>query len=138
MLTPLQGVNPLATITALAERSVDLIAKKGGLTVATSKNGRLDLFGQPARFFGFTPDMVAASKSSEGGVRFTEVMTGHIYIGDGIDDFDTAENLAKGAASFARLYISVDAPNDRTINACDRGIQRCRRLPRIGDRKCDT
>ncbi|KAJ7484654.1 hypothetical protein FB451DRAFT_1169687 [Mycena latifolia] len=49
------GVNPFATITALAERSVDLIANNDGLTVNTSKNGRLNLFGKPARSFAVDP-----------------------------------------------------------------------------------
>lgn len=115
-LTHLQGVNPFATITALVERSVDVIAKKDGLNVATSKNGRLNLFGRPARSFALAPDIVASRKgthsasSSEGGVRFTEILDGHIHIGDSIDDFRIAENVAKGAASSARLYITVDVP----------------------------
>jgi hypothetical protein len=46
---------------------------------------------------------------SKGGVRFTEIMDGHIYIGDDISDFIVAENVAKGASSSARFYLSVDA-----------------------------
>ncbi|CAK7234399.1 hypothetical protein SCUCBS95973_008922 [Sporothrix curviconia] len=42
------GVNPLATIAALAERSVDLYAQSRGLAVRTDSNGLLDLFGKPA------------------------------------------------------------------------------------------
>ncbi|KAL1897428.1 hypothetical protein Sste5346_004165 [Sporothrix stenoceras] len=42
------GVNPFATITALAERSVDLYAKSRGLTIREGDNGLLDLFGKPA------------------------------------------------------------------------------------------
>ncbi|KAJ6568346.1 hypothetical protein DFH09DRAFT_983153 [Mycena vulgaris] len=107
------GVNPFATITALAERSVDLIANDNGLTVSTLKNGRLDLFGKPATSFALTADMVAASKAiqsaaaSGGGIRFTEIMDGHIHIGY-IDDFVVAENIAKGASSSARFHLSVD------------------------------
>jgi hypothetical protein len=44
-----------------------------------------------------------------GGVRFTEVMQGYIHVGDDIADFDVAERKARGAASAAQLYLSVDA-----------------------------
>lgn len=42
------GVNPFATITALAERSIDLYAKSRGLHIRTDDNGLLNLFGKPA------------------------------------------------------------------------------------------
>ncbi|CAK7209459.1 hypothetical protein SBRCBS47491_000450 [Sporothrix bragantina] len=42
------GVNPFATITALAERSVELYAQSRGLAIRTDSNGMLDLFGKPA------------------------------------------------------------------------------------------
>ncbi|CAK7201000.1 hypothetical protein SEUCBS139899_003701 [Sporothrix eucalyptigena] len=42
------GVNPFATITALAERSVELYAQSRGLVIRTDSNGLLDLFGKPA------------------------------------------------------------------------------------------
>ncbi|KAL0580463.1 hypothetical protein V5O48_001533 [Marasmius crinis-equi] len=115
------GVNPLATITALAERSVDRIAlqKKWKIDLAT-RNGKLDLFGEPAQSFPLTPEMKDAAKaimcSAPGsGVRFTEIMDGHIYIGDDIDDFEVAENAAKGASSSARFYLSVDAYSVKTL-----------------------
>ncbi|KAJ7097404.1 hypothetical protein C8R44DRAFT_949487 [Mycena epipterygia] len=107
------GVNPLATITALAERSVDLIANNNGLTIDRSKNGRLDLFGKPAMYFALTPEMAAASEKirserlSEGGIRFTEVLAGYMHIGDDIDDFIVAEYIAKACSSSARLYLST-------------------------------
>ncbi|KAJ7757153.1 hypothetical protein B0H16DRAFT_1538314 [Mycena metata] len=109
------GVNPFATITALAERSVDLITKNIGATIDHSKNGKLDLFSKPARAAALTSDMLAASKAiraaspSKGGIRFTEIMDGHIYVGDDIEDFIVAENVAKGSSSSARFYLTVDA-----------------------------
>ncbi|EJT76957.1 cholesterol oxidase [Gaeumannomyces tritici R3-111a-1] len=42
------GVNPFATIAALAERCIDEYAKENHLLISTEKNGILDLFGQPA------------------------------------------------------------------------------------------
>ena len=42
------GVNPFATITALAERNVDLYAQKHGLAIKHEKNDVLDFSGDPA------------------------------------------------------------------------------------------
>jgi len=109
------GVNPFATITALAERAVHFAAhQRGWETDLETKNGRLDLFGKPAKSFALTPDMVEAQEAikasaSTSGVRFTEIMEGHIHIGDNIDDFEVAENVAKGASSAAKFYLSIDA-----------------------------
>ncbi|KAF7342089.1 FAD/NAD(P)-binding domain-containing protein [Mycena venus] len=109
------GVNPFASITALAERSVDIISQRSGALADMSPNGKLNLFGKPAKSFALSQDMVAASEairsdgSGAGGIRFTEIMDGWIAIGDDIDDFVVAENVAKGASSSARFYLSVDA-----------------------------
>ncbi|KAE9391530.1 FAD/NAD(P)-binding domain-containing protein [Gymnopus androsaceus JB14] len=107
------GVNPFATITALAERSVDYLAQSHSYTISLVKNGALDLFGKPAKSFAMTPDMIEASNALSSthtsGIRFTEIMEGHIYIGDDIDEFTVAENAAKGSSSSAKVYLSIDA-----------------------------
>lgn len=42
MIPAALGVNPFATITALAERSVELVAQKHGVTIdCTTPNGKL-------------------------------------------------------------------------------------------------
>jgi hypothetical protein len=61
-----------------------------------------------------TADMIRAEKQITdspmiGGARFTEIMDGYIYIGDGITDYECAVNAAKGSESTARFYLSVDA-----------------------------
>ncbi|KAK7452183.1 hypothetical protein VKT23_012286 [Stygiomarasmius scandens] len=116
------GVNPLATITALAERSVHMIAQQRGWEIdLVTRNERLNLFGMPARSLPLTPDMEGAVKamgsgpSTDDSMRFTEIMDGHIYIGDDIEDFTVAENAAKGASSSARFYLTVDAYNVETL-----------------------
>lgn len=108
------GVNPLATITALAERSCSALLQKNKRASDEAPNGRLDLFGLPEKALPMTDDMKEASKairSAQGseGVRFTEIMEGHIYVGDDIEDFTVADMTAMGTASFASLYVSVDA-----------------------------
>ncbi|KAJ7641620.1 hypothetical protein FB45DRAFT_825916 [Roridomyces roridus] len=109
------GVNPFATITALAERSVHYIAEQRGLTIDWSKNGRLDLFGQPAKVFSGKDDSTVVpdeeGADGEGDLRFTEIMEGHIHIGSDIDDFGLAESAGKGSASAMKLYLSVEGPN---------------------------
>ncbi|THU97328.1 FAD/NAD(P)-binding domain-containing protein [Dendrothele bispora CBS 962.96] len=116
------GVNPLATITALAERSVHLIARQKGRDIdLATRNERLNLFGTPARPLPLTPDMegtvntLGSEPSTDDSMHFTEIMDGHIYIGDDIEDFTVAENAAKGASSSARFYLSVDAYNVETL-----------------------
>ncbi|KAF2741804.1 FAD/NAD(P)-binding domain-containing protein [Sporormia fimetaria CBS 119925] len=114
------GVNPFATITALAERSVDRITRKHDLQIDQTKNNNLDLVGNPARSFPFTPDMSKASEiisnaKNATGIRFTEIMEGYIHIGYDIEDFTVAENIARGSASLGRLYLSVDAYDVETL-----------------------
>ncbi|KAK7513213.1 hypothetical protein IWZ03DRAFT_395927 [Phyllosticta citriasiana] len=113
------SVNPFATITALAERSVHLIASDRKWTIDETLNGRLDLFGSPKRSFSPTSDLAKTHKSIQlaapsDGVRFTEILQGHVHIGDNISDFAVAESVAKGCSSAARLYLSVQTPSVET------------------------
>ncbi|KAI0427418.1 glucose-methanol-choline oxidoreductase [Xylaria sp. FL1042] len=97
------GANPLATITALAERSLDLYAKRKGLTISTEKNDVLDLFGSPKHpkyrrkyclerreeqledkeeeeeIYHAHKSISYARRLKDGGFGFTEVMSGHIH-----------------------------------------------------------
>jgi choline dehydrogenase-like flavoprotein len=109
------GVNPFATITAIAERSLDFIAKKNGFTIdLETKNGKLDLLnGEPKVKWPLTKDMAEAQQAirdatGESGVRFAEVMDGYLHVGDEIEDFKVAEKYAKGVGSTARFFLSVD------------------------------
>ncbi|GME65013.1 putative glucose-methanol-choline oxidoreductase protein [Neofusicoccum parvum] len=121
------GVNPFATITALAERSLQYIATKRGWgdvqELIKEQNGPLDLFGKPKKSYAMTPDMkkterLIKSSSADSGVRFTEIMEGHMHIGGDIDDFQTAERVARGRSSAARFYLSVDAFSVRDLVQC--------------------
>lgn len=129
------GVNPFATITALAERSVEGIARKKGIEIdyettngmhqpdvsnsrleAHITTGTLNLFGQPAhplprdeRLKRATKIVEDAQAAMRDGIAFTEIMEGHIYIGDDIHDFKVAERVARGACNTARFFLSVRA-----------------------------
>jgi hypothetical protein len=56
-----------------------------------------------------------ADSPKTGGARFTEIMEGHIYIGDDIKDYKIAEEAAKSAASSAKFYLSIDAWDINTL-----------------------
>ncbi|KAF2147047.1 uncharacterized protein K452DRAFT_218057 [Aplosporella prunicola CBS 121167] len=119
------GVNPFATITALAERSIALLTRKRDWNIDfETKNGHLNLFGKPKKPSLLAPDIAEAKEvirkaGGASGVRFTEVMNGHIYLGDDIDDFVVAESVAKGSSTTARLYLSVDAYNvEDSVSRC--------------------
>ncbi|KAI9840114.1 MAG: hypothetical protein M1837_001918 [Sclerophora amabilis] len=122
------GVNPFATITALAERSVEIVSKKKGITIDyETKNGALDLFGRPAHPMSQDDDMKDAqniidestAESSEG-IEFSEIMEGHIYLGSDIDDFTIATNAARSSESGARFFLSAHAwDTDRLISRDD-------------------
>ena len=111
------GVNPFATITALAERSVEQVAVKQGITIDyETKNGELDLFGPRSRSLLLTPDLQHATQiidnaqtSNAPGTAFSEVMEGYIYPGGEIDDFRIAAEAARGVSSSARFFLSVHA-----------------------------
>ena len=111
------GVNPFATITALAERSVEQVAVKQGIKIDyKTKNGELDLFGPPGRSLALTPDLQHATQiidnaqtSNAPGTAFSEVMEGYIYAGGDIEDFSIAAESARGVSSSARFFLSVHA-----------------------------
>jgi hypothetical protein len=111
------GVNPFATITALAERSVEHVADKRRIKIDyETRNGVLDLFGPPGRSLTLTPDLQfttqiieESQRSNALGTAFSEVMEGYIYAGGDIQDFNVAADAARGVSSSARFFLSVHA-----------------------------
>lgn len=125
------GVNPFATITALAERTVEYAATEriGAMVNMKQKNAVLDLFGKPGQFeddfeliqrantFGITTatqEVENTEAAETSGIGFSEVMTGYIHVGDGIEgdkieDFETAAKTAEGLCEQARFFLSVKA-----------------------------
>ncbi|KAJ5153414.1 uncharacterized protein N7482_009892 [Penicillium canariense] len=109
------GANPFATITALAERSVELAAKKRGIDIDfDTSNGILNLYGEP-RFpvmdhadIKTTEELIDLAKDDQtSGIGFTEVMSGFIHIGDDVKDFDLATKIARSECEAARFFLSV-------------------------------
>ncbi len=97
------GANPFATITALAERSLDWYITHNELKIDTEKNDVLDLFGSPKHphdrrkhrlerlqvrleekeeeeeIYHAHKSIASARRLKDGGFGFTEVMSGHIH-----------------------------------------------------------
>ncbi|KAI1391493.1 FAD/NAD(P)-binding domain-containing protein [Hypoxylon trugodes] len=135
------GANPFATITALAERSVHMYAKKRNLTIDPTKNGILDLFGSPQhkrthgrrasifhveetvevqRIDKATKAIDGAQRMNDSGFGFTEVMSGYIHkdkglTRDNIDTYELAARTAKSLCETARFFLSVQSFNIRSI-----------------------
>lgn len=139
------GANPFATITALAERSVEAYCKKRKLEINTEKNEILDLFGEPKHQprrhthknggdFAVQHAENASVDSAENiiesavaikadGFGFTEVMSGFIHHDEKImtedtrSTYDLAYRTAKSLCESARFFLSVQAFNtNSTVN----------------------
>ena len=138
------GANPLATITALAERSVEHYAEAHDLSVSTKRNDLLDLFGEPAHPVDWdalegertradedheadTQSIRSAHRALEkasvmraSGFGFTEVMSGFLHKDgnmreDRRETYDLAYRTAKSLCESARFFLSVQSYNTQTI-----------------------
>ncbi|KAL4741653.1 hypothetical protein BDV11DRAFT_212863 [Aspergillus similis] len=103
------GINPLATITALAERSVALIAEEKGLKIdLETSNGNIDTNSQPR---------VSRSDSSRTdknrdyvstGWHFTESLEGHVAVPSSCASYAVAEREGKGSSSTMSILLTVE------------------------------
>ncbi|GKZ48512.1 hypothetical protein AbraIFM66951_000584 [Aspergillus brasiliensis] len=107
------GVNPMATIIALAERSVELIAKRREFSIDTdTPNGTLDASSQRMISRNVAHGFQDTDKSyhllSPIGWQFTEVLDGHIYLQSNDVGFDTCEALGRGSSCTMRMFLTVE------------------------------
>lgn len=137
------GANPFATITALAERSVEAYCTKNNLIIDQTKNEILNLFGEPMhhpkRHGQKTAEQMAlmqlevnsvngaahvissADVIKASGFGFTEVMSGFIHMDekgmkeDQRSTYELAYRTAKSLCESARFFLSVQAFNVNTI-----------------------
>ncbi|KAK3905343.1 cholesterol oxidase, partial [Staphylotrichum tortipilum] len=130
------GANPFATITALAERSVEAYAASQGLTINQEPNAILDLLGEPQhpapmaqpqrgrdhmRVMEEQDSISEADKVirtarelSASGFGFTEVMSGFVHhdrslVEDRRETYELAHRVAKSLCESARFFLSVQA-----------------------------
>ncbi|PWY87442.1 FAD/NAD(P)-binding domain-containing protein [Aspergillus heteromorphus CBS 117.55] len=103
------GVNPLATISALAERSLDLLAKKHGYNIdMTTTNGDLDSSSVP-RVLRQKQNISPAFEKSLASVgwQFSEVLEGHIGTQPNVD-FEISELVGKSSSSAMRMFLTIE------------------------------
>lgn len=100
-------MNPCATITALAERTCDLIAKQRGWQIDESSyiDGAETTFGIPTHAQHTNPTQLHS-------VRFDETMQGFVQPGSLFTDLESAKSAAKTGGSFARLDLRVTVRPD--------------------------
>lgn len=123
------GVNPFATITALAERSVEKVAEEFGINIdLKTKNGSLNLFAEPAyNQFEHEDDNFQVARVREiiktarddktPGIAFTEMMDGWIHFGEDAEslDFERATETAKSRGEYARFFLSARSWNTHNL-----------------------
>lgn len=103
-------MNPLATISALSERSLDFITKKAGLLIdLETKNDPLDIYSKPK----WPKDNPRQQYSSNGlptsiGWQFTEALFGHIYVGPSVKDYGLSEGMGKSSSCSIQMLLTVD------------------------------
>ncbi|KAM3452762.1 hypothetical protein MY3296_004331 [Beauveria thailandica] len=119
------GVNPIATIAALAERSVATFAERQCLVTSTQSNGTINL-DMPAS--AFQPDreptqpLTQTVKRLADPISFTELLQGYLYSGTAIKLCNTAAyeracRMANGRGQVARLLASIQL--EKTTGRCN-------------------
>lgn len=103
------GVNLLATISALSERSLSLITKKAGLTIDfESKNGILEANSKPkVSRSRHDPHSSIRQTCESTGWQFTENLFGYFSDRPGDRDFSTSESLGKGSSCTMRVLATI-------------------------------
>lgn len=84
------GLNPLHTISALAERAIALLARDHGFSIS----------------YDFSPGEVAYEKPEQPGIRFTEAMRGHVALGKDIG-FRDGERQGKEEGKALEVFLRI-------------------------------
>jgi hypothetical protein len=107
--TDIIGVNPLATISALSERSVSLIAKRSGFTIDQTENGPLDISSKPHMSRNGQGHQESIEKKPQSiGWQFTETLSGYISVKSALGSFTLSESVGKGSSCAMRMFITID------------------------------
>jgi hypothetical protein len=102
-------VNPLATISALSERSVSLVTKKAGLSIDfKTLNGPLDAKSKPKVCRDSENSQSNIEKNSNSiGWQFTEALSGNIYMGPDVKNFELSESMGKGSSCAMQMFLTI-------------------------------
>jgi hypothetical protein len=107
------GANPLATISALAERSLALLAERSKLSIdLETRNGNLDACSKPMVSRPYQYRANEAKNINEGaqsiGWQFTEILKGHICVNPNIEDFAVSETSGKGSSCAMQMCLTIE------------------------------
>ncbi|CAI7568320.1 unnamed protein product [Penicillium glandicola] len=103
------GVNPLATISALSERSVSLITEKSGLSIdLETENQPLNADSKPSVSWDFQDQDSTKRAPQSIGWQFTEIMHGYISMGSNIGNFALSERVGKGSSCAMRMFLTIE------------------------------
>ncbi|KAK9235613.1 Alpha/Beta hydrolase protein, partial [Lipomyces kononenkoae] len=117
------GVNPFLTITALAERTVELAAKDRGWVISPRRITQAIDFKSPAYAPPRPLRQVVRNRPgiipSQGGIAFSEVMKG--YFGTDLlsDDYHTAESQGRASSSTMEVFLTIIAYDLRALVELD-------------------
>lgn len=115
LLLNIIGVNPLATISALSERSVDLITKKNGLSIdLMSRNEPLNIHSTPK----VSNDHQCRQDSTKSGPtsigwQFTETLSGHIYMGPNFKHDELFEDMGRDCSCAMQMLLTIEICKNR-------------------------
>lgn len=105
----LTGVNPLATISALSERSVNLITERSGLSIDLETNNQpLNAYSKPSVSWDSQGQQDTKKGPQSIGWQFTEIMHGYISMGSEIGDFALSERAGKGSSCAMRMFLTIE------------------------------
>lgn len=104
------GINPLATISALSERSLSLITKRSGLTIDfEDKNDILSADSQPKVSRNrHDPQSSIRQTCKSTGWQFTENLFGYFSDKPGDRDFLVSESLGRGSSCAMRVLATIE------------------------------
>lgn len=106
------GVNPCATITALAERCCDLLIRERGWTMDERQNEQLNFHEPPFKSQPLPPQLLARQEllrlhERDGGLKFNETLQGFLQVTNADCSFGTAFKAAKMLSSSAQAVMTV-------------------------------
>ncbi|CAI7661418.1 unnamed protein product [Penicillium discolor] len=110
------GVNPLATISALSERSVNLITERSGLSIDLETNNQpLNAYSKPSVSWDSQGQQDTKKGPQSIGWQFTEIMHGYISMGSEIGDFALSERVGKGSSCAMRIFLTIELCRRRDL-----------------------
>ncbi|KAK9366240.1 hypothetical protein V1509DRAFT_641907 [Lipomyces kononenkoae] len=109
------GVNPFLTISALAERTVEMAAKDRGWVISPRRitqaiNFKVPAYAPPKALRQMAARNISTSQNtSQGGIAFSEVMKGYFGTDLSSNDYRTAETQGRASSSTMEFFVTIIA-----------------------------